>query len=76
MVTEYSKQGASIVDKGKVFKSDIILKFNPPSAEEANLFKEGATLFSLIFPEQNSHLVRILYFKFIFICGIKAYIFG
>lgn len=59
LVSEYSKQGASIVDKAKVFESDIILKFNPPNAEEANLFKDGATLFSLLFPEQNGHLVIV-----------------
>ncbi|MEQ8239418.1 MAG: alanine dehydrogenase [Cyclobacteriaceae bacterium] len=46
---EYSESGASIVSTAReVYKSDIIIKVEPPTFEEIAMMKDGATLISAI----------------------------
>ncbi|MFQ3574963.1 MAG: alanine dehydrogenase [Cytophagales bacterium] len=46
---EYSEAGAVIVySKEEIFKSDIILKVEPPTIEEIEMMKEGKTLMSAL----------------------------
>lgn len=57
---DYEKSGAKLVNKEKVFSSDIILKVRQPLVEEVPSFKEGSTLISFLYPAQNVDLVKKL----------------
>lgn len=54
--------GASIVDSADQLweQGDIILKVNPPSAEEANHLTRGKTLISFFWPAQNESLLQTI----------------
>lgn len=56
----FTSLGATIVTKDEVWLSDIILKVNAPTDKEIQLFKEGATLISFIWPAQNTELLEKL----------------
>eukprot|EP01080_Neovahlkampfia_damariscottae_P011368 gene11368-4536_t len=59
---DYKRVGAKIVDKKQAFQADLVLKVRPPIPEkgEIDLFKEGSTLISFLFPAQNESLVESL----------------
>ncbi|MCX8081418.1 MAG: Re/Si-specific NAD(P)(+) transhydrogenase subunit alpha [Bacteroidia bacterium] len=54
----YKDAGAQICDKATVFKSDAVLKINPPSSEEVEAMKSGAVLISLMYHLSNPSLVE------------------
>lgn len=58
----YTEKGATIVsDATELYgQSDIILKVQPPSPEEADLFKESSILISFLYPLANLETVRRL----------------
>lgn len=57
---EYVKSGAEIVDRNTAYQSDIVLKIRAPEKSEVDLFKNGNTLVSFIYPAQNKELVDAL----------------
>ena len=57
----YEDAGARItVDASEVWRGDLILKVTPPSAEEAEGIREGATLISFVYPARNEELIQKL----------------
>merc|ERR1712241_960983 len=52
--------GAKIVKKETAFQQDITLKLRQPSMEETKLFREGANLYSFLYPGQNPDLIKAL----------------
>jgi H+-translocating NAD(P) transhydrogenase subunit alpha len=58
----YQEAGASIVDGPAAIWSecDLILKVEPPTADEAGLIREGAHLISFIWPDENEAMVEVL----------------
>ena len=58
----YRAAGAIIVDKNELFaRSDILLKVRPPVfGQEAEMVKEGSTLISFLYPNQNKPIVEAL----------------
>ena len=56
----YTEAGAEIAERGDVWRSDIVMKVNPPTDEEIALLKDGATLACLIWPGQNEELMNKL----------------
>ncbi|NMP33472.1 Re/Si-specific NAD(P)(+) transhydrogenase subunit alpha [Thalassotalea sp. M1531] len=59
--SDYLDNGAVTDKKEQVWQSDIIFKVNPPTEEEVELMKDGATLVSFIQPAQNAELVALLH---------------
>ena len=59
---QYRAAGALIVDKNELLeRSDILLKVRPPVyGQEAELVKEGSTLISFLYPNQNKPIVDAL----------------
>lgn len=59
---QYRAAGAILVDKQELFQSsDILLKVRPPAyGQEAELVKEGSTLISFLYPNQNKPIVEAL----------------
>ena len=53
----YAAAGAKIEPADAVMQKDMIFKVRAPSAEEIAKFKDGATLFSYLYPGQNKPLV-------------------
>ncbi|CAN0035672.1 unnamed protein product [Ectocarpus fasciculatus] len=53
----YEAAGANIVGKDKVWKSDLVMKVNPPTPEEAALL-ESRAIMSLFWPAQNKELLE------------------
>jgi len=60
--TAYVERGASIApDSAALYRgSDIVLKVQPPMPSESELFKEGSTLISFLYPLSNLESVRKL----------------
>ncbi|CAB3779123.1 NAD(P) transhydrogenase subunit alpha [Paraburkholderia caffeinitolerans] len=58
----YRKAGACIVENAAELwaHADIVFKVRPPSIEEAQCLKTGATLVSFIWPAQNGALLDVL----------------
>ena len=58
----FEEVGASIVDAASAIwgESDLILKVEPPTVEEANSMREGAFLISFIWPDENEAMVQVL----------------
>jgi NAD(P) transhydrogenase subunit alpha len=54
---EFEKAGATIVDRSTAFGSDVVLKVQPPTSEEIELLRSGATLISFIWPSKNKELL-------------------
>ncbi|CAM9474252.1 unnamed protein product [Pylaiella littoralis] len=53
----YEAAGAKIVSKDQVWKSDLVMKVNPPTPEEAALL-ESRAIMSLFWPAQNKELLE------------------
>jgi len=58
----YRAAGAEVVPTAADIwtRSDIVLKVRPPSAAEAGLLREGATLIGFVWPAQNPELMQQL----------------
>ena len=58
----YRAAGAEVVDRAPALwaKSDVVFKVRPPSAEEIDLMRDGATLVAFIYPAQNPELMQRL----------------
>lgn len=56
----FAQAGATVVDGGDVWHSDVILKVNAPEEEEIALLNPGSTLISFIWPAQNPALMEKL----------------
>lgn len=59
---QYRAAGAILVDRDELFNStDIMLKVRPPIfGQEAEKVKEGSTLVSFLYPNQNKEIVEAL----------------
>ncbi|HZH56680.1 Re/Si-specific NAD(P)(+) transhydrogenase subunit alpha [Yanghanlia caeni] len=55
----YAAAGAEIVDAAGAFGADLVLKVQPPSAEELTLMKSGATLVGMLNPFDAEGLQRL-----------------
>jgi H+-translocating NAD(P) transhydrogenase subunit alpha len=60
--SDYAKAGAAIVnDRAALWAAaDVLLKVQPPSADEAGRLKTGATLISFLWPAKNTDLIARL----------------
>jgi NAD(P) transhydrogenase subunit alpha len=58
----YAQKGAKIVsDRLVVYaEADVLAKVQPPTAEEARVLKQGASLVSFLYPASNLEVVRTL----------------
>lgn len=55
---QYKAAGATLAEKQQVFAaSDILLKVRPPASQETALVKEGGTVISFLYPNQNKEIV-------------------
>lgn len=68
----FAEAGAKIGQADQVWQADVILKVNPPTDEEINQIKEGATLISFIWPAQNPELMQKLSAKKINVLAMDA----
>jgi NAD(P) transhydrogenase subunit alpha len=57
---DYLQAGAAVEDKTKVLGSDILLKVNPPTADEIKGLKDGAVSISFMYAHTNPDLVATL----------------
>ena len=68
---DYEEAGATLVKtaseasyresgKAEAWEADVLVKVRPPTLEEADRLKEGATLVSLVFPSDNEALLEKL----------------
>lgn len=55
---QYKSAGAEIVDKGKVYGCDVVLKVNAPLPAEVSMMKKGSTLISFMWAATNPELVE------------------
>lgn len=55
---DYKVAGAQIVSKSDIFNSDVILKVNAPTLEEASQFKSGSVSISLLYPYTQPELLE------------------
>merc|ERR1712214_262650 len=69
---DYAAAGGNIVSKDAAFKQDITLKLRQPSLEEVALLRDGATLYSFLYPGQNPDLVNALAAKKITAFGMDC----
>ena len=56
--SEYSEAGAKL--EGDVWGADVVLKVNPPTAEEVDRLKQGQVLIGFLQPLTNAELARSL----------------
>lgn len=56
----YIVAGAQIVDRDEAWHADVVVKINPPTAEEIARLRDGATLIGLIAPSLAPELVDAL----------------
>ncbi len=56
----FVEAGAVIGDLNRVWDADIIIKINPPNAEELELINDGATLIGLLNPRLDPQMVEAL----------------
>lgn len=55
----FQAAGATITGKAEICNSDVILKVNAPSIEEANLMKNGAVSISLLYAYTQAELLEV-----------------
>lgn len=56
----YEEVGAEIVDTASVWKTELVIKIDPPTDDEVELLDEGGMLLSMIQPKQNQELLQKL----------------
>lgn len=56
---DYTQVGAKIVSKTDIYQSDVILKVNAPTVEEASAFKNEAVSISLLYPYTQPDLLKV-----------------
>jgi NAD(P) transhydrogenase subunit alpha len=56
----YAEAGAKIVDQRDCWRSEVVIKVNPPTAAEVGQLAPGATLVSLMDPARNGETVEAL----------------
>lgn len=56
---DYIAAGASIASKSEICNTDVILKVNAPTLEEANLMKNGAISISLLYAYTQKDLLEV-----------------
>jgi len=54
---DYEAAGAKLVDAKTALGADIVLKLRQPTIAEANTLKDGATIYSYLYPAQNPDLL-------------------
>merc|ERR1712226_139884 len=54
---DFEAAGGKIVDKKTAFGADIVLKLRQPTISEANTLKDGAIIYSYLYPAQNPELL-------------------
>ena len=54
---DYEAAGAKVVDTQTALGADIVLKLRQPTIAEANKLKDGATIYSYLYPAQNPELL-------------------
>ena len=52
----YAAEGATLADD--VWDADIVMKINPPTADEVARLRQGGTILSLVYPGQNTTVVQ------------------
>lgn len=57
---EYSKAGATVTDKKKVFESEMIIKVKEPIESEYNFFREGQVLYTYLHLAADEPLTKML----------------
>ncbi len=57
---EYAAAGATVVDSGKAWGADIVMKVNAPTAAEIKKLSDNATVISLMSPALNPELIESL----------------
>lgn len=57
---DYKSAGAEVVSKVEVFNSDVILKVNAPTMEEASQYKQQAVSISLLYAYTQPQLLEVL----------------
>jgi NAD(P) transhydrogenase subunit alpha len=65
---DYKQMGAVIGSKSDVFECNVVVKINPPTFEECEMFNSGTTLISILFAATNLDLINVLSDK-----GVSAY---
>ncbi len=53
-------EGASLVDAGEALAADVVLKVQPPTAEEIGRMREGALLIGFLAPHRDPERIRAL----------------
>ncbi len=56
----YQDAGATVASASEAYGSDILLKVQPPTADEVGMMRQGATLISLLTPAQSANLFETL----------------
>ncbi|HJR88873.1 MAG TPA: Re/Si-specific NAD(P)(+) transhydrogenase subunit alpha [Aeromicrobium sp.] len=56
----FTEAGATVVSGDEAWRSDIVLKVNPPTLDEVGRLREGATLVGLLAPANNEELIEAL----------------
>jgi H+-translocating NAD(P) transhydrogenase subunit alpha len=56
----FEEAGVSIVSGEEAWRSDIVLKVNPPTMDEVGRLREGSTLVGLLAPAANEELIEAL----------------
>merc|ERR1711936_521804 len=54
---DYEAAGAKVVDAKTAFGADIVLKLRQPTIAETGSLKDGATIYSYLYPAQNPELL-------------------
>lgn len=57
---DYAEAGATVVDRAAAWASDVVLKINPPTDEEIDRLRAGATLVGLLSPALRPELLERL----------------
>ncbi|HUP21265.1 MAG TPA: Re/Si-specific NAD(P)(+) transhydrogenase subunit alpha [Gemmatimonadota bacterium] len=57
---DYEAAGAGLVSAAESWDADLVLKVQPPTAEEAGGLRQGAALVSFLYPESNADVVDAL----------------